>query len=124
MHETHGPSPSANLCVFALHALHVSPLSPVYPELHKQSVLASLASGALECSGHAVHTFSSRPPIVAENLANPHDVQTPIPEAILYVPATHKVHATPLVAPDDPALQLQSVNAELPAGAPVSAGHP
>jgi len=124
MHETHGPLPTANLCVSALHALHVSPLPPVYPELHKQLVLASLASGALECSGHAVHTLSSRPPNVVENLSIPHDVQIPMPEAILYVPATHKVHATPLEAPDDPGLQVHAVNAALPGGASVSNGHP
>jgi len=96
----------------------------VYPELHKQSVWASLASGALECSGHAVHTLSSRPPNVAENLPIPQDVQTPISAAILYVPATHKVHATPLAAPDDPDLQVHAVNAALPDGESVSNGHP
>jgi hypothetical protein len=95
----------------------------VYPELHKQSVLALLLAGALENAGHEVHTLASRPPILVENLPDAQSEQLPIPEAILYVPATHNVHASPLAVPDDPALQVQSVNVELPAGAPVSAGH-
>jgi hypothetical protein len=48
-------------------------------------------------------------------------VQSPDPAHVLYFPATHAVHVPPF-GPVDPALQVQLVQAALPAGEMESAG--
>jgi len=52
-----------------------------------------------------------------------HGVQASAPVLVLYVPASHAVHATPFVSAVCPTSQMQSERASLPAGELVPAGH-
>ncbi len=54
-------------------------------------------------------------PVVFPYLPAPQSVQLPLPDAGLYLPATHVVHVPPS-GPVNPALQIQLVKAALPAG--------
>ena len=54
-------------------------------------------------------------PVAAEYVPAPQSVHASDPVDTLYFPASHAVHGPP-TGPVDPALQVQFVKAELPAG--------
>jgi len=84
-----------------------------------QSTSLLLAAGELEPTGQFVHTPSVIAPTVVEYLpiaqSSHNTANATVVLRTLNVPATHCVHGPPL-APDDPALHLQSVSMTLAAG--------
>jgi len=84
----------------------------------------ALASGAVEFSGHAVHSSRLLAPTAVENDPRGHFVHAADPVAALKRPAGHKVHAVPS-GPVAPALQVQLVTDWLAAAVaePEYAGH-
>jgi hypothetical protein len=66
-HAVHAPAPGASLYLPASHAVHVPPLGPVYPVLHAQSPLASLAAFMCTQMMHT-HTFTHADTHSWENL--------------------------------------------------------
>ena len=110
--SVHASGPATPLYVPARHLVQGPPLGPDDPALQVQSACSSLAAGALEFGGHVWHT-SDVAPTTIEYLPSKQLVHEASPVAILYVPATHKMHALPS-PPVAPALQVQSVKAELP----------
>ena len=105
----------------ASQSAQVPPLAPVKPALHKQAVTTLLAAGELELALHAWHT-SVVAPTVIEYWPAKQLLHAASPVAILYCPAMHSVHVSPL-APENPALHLQSDNSLLAAGASELVGH-
>jgi hypothetical protein len=93
--------------------------------LHVQALRAVLASGELEPAGHARQLAASVAPRVAEYVATAQSVQSALPVALLYFPATHAVHGPPF-GPVYPALQSVTIHAALDVlamGEVVPAGH-
>jgi hypothetical protein len=66
-------------------------------------------------AGQAVHDASADCPVPVPYLPAPQAMQSPLPAPDLYLPASHSVQLPP-AAPDDPALQIQDDEAELPGG--------
>ena len=97
------------------HAAHGPPFGPVDPALQVQSVNAVLPADELEFDGQAMHAEFVEAPTAVEYVPAPQSVQTADPVDVLYLPATHAAHGPPF-GPVDPALQVQFVKAELPAG--------
>ena len=56
-HVEHAAGPGESLYVPSSHAVHVPPLGPVYPAMHAQSSVASLA--AFTCAQMRAHTFTN-----------------------------------------------------------------
>ncbi len=104
----------------ATHAEHVPPPSgPVDPALQVQLVKAALPTGELEFDGQVLHVELDEDPTAVEYVPAPQSEQVADPVNALYFPATHAEHVSPsgmLRGPDEPALQVQLVKAELPAG--------
>ena len=75
----------------------------------------ALAPSAAEyvSAGHRVHTDSSFPPRVSENLPEAQRLQGAVPVTALNLPAGHCAHGPPS-GPDQPRLQEHD---DLPAGA-------
>ena len=65
-HAVHAAGPVAFLYLPASHAVHVPPLGPVYPALHAQSPLASLA--AFSCTQMHTRKFTQADTHASENL--------------------------------------------------------
>ena len=105
--------PIAILYLPLVHAVHGPPFGPVKPTLQVQAVRAKLAIGALELAGHARQVVSTVAPTVAEYVPAPQSVQTALPVAILYFPATHATHGPPL-GPVNPTLHVQLVDTVQP----------
>ena len=104
-HAVQLPDPVVALYFPASHAVHASPFAlAVCPTTHTQSVSASLAPAELVCEGHAEHATA--------------------PVTVLYVPASHAVHATPFSPAVYPATHTQSVTAVEPSSEEVWAGQP
>ena len=109
----------------ATHAVHGPPLGPVNPTLQVQAMRVKLAIGELELVGHVRQVVATVAPTVVEYVPAPQSVQTALPVAILYFPATHAVHGPPL-GPVYPALQAGLIQAALDVlaiGEVVPAGH-
>jgi len=92
------------------------PLGPAEPALHVQSVKAELPATASEFVGHAIHVVSAVALTLVEYFPAPQSTHAPAPTDEEYFPAVHCVHRRSPLGPEKPALHLQSVNAELPAG--------
>ena len=69
-----------------------------------------------------MHVLDATAPTAVEYLPATQSVHAALPVAPLYFPETHLVHVPPS-CPDDPALQMHAIEAELPAGAFEFAGH-
>ncbi len=97
-----------------------------------QFVKAELPTGELEFDGQTLHVeldeapnsveyvpapqlIHRTAPVASEYFPDPQSVHTTDPLDTLHVPAAHAVHGAP-TGPVDPALQVQSVKAALPAG--------
>ena len=81
-----------------------------------QLVKVELRAGASEPVGQSEHVKFAVAPTAPEYLPWPQSVQTSGPAAVLYFPAIHVEHGPP-PGPVAPALHVQLVKAELPAGA-------
>jgi hypothetical protein len=87
-HAVQFPAPVAALYPPASHAVHAAPCDgPLYPAKHVQFVNSSLPDAELVPAGHGEHS--------------------PAPTALLNVPASHALHATPSEAAVYPAKHLQ-----------------
>ena len=93
----------------------------MYPALHVQLLRTPLDAPEFAFAGHAIHTDDALAPTAVEYVAAPQSVHTALPVPALYLPATHAEHAPPS-APVYPALQVQAVPAEPPAGEFAPAG--
>ena len=103
-HAEHITAPVVALNVPASQASHAKPFElAVYPTTQMQSLKSLLPPLELVATGHVEHC--------------------PTPVALLYVPASHAVHAAPSNVPLYPAMHLQSVNSLLPDSELVPAGH-
>ena len=71
---------------------------------------------------HLSQDLSEVAPVLNENLPGPQSEHPALPELGLNLPGRHSVQAPPW-GPDDPALQIQAVLAELPAGDKDLDGH-
>ena len=119
----HCALPVAILYVPAAHGEHAPPSGPVDPALQVQPAAAEQpVHDAPELAGQAAHIVPNVAPAVGEYFPAAQSVQTALPVAILYLPATHREH-TPPSGPVDPALQVQAVTAVLGLGELEFAGH-
>jgi hypothetical protein len=83
-------APATLLYLPAPHTVHAPPSAPDHPALQVQLLKAVLCAGELESAGQLL--------------------QLSAPAEPLYLPATHAMHVPPFApAPDQPALQVQSV---------------
>ena len=112
----HEPLPLLLLYFPAPQLTHAAPSGPVYPASHLQSEEESLAAGDPELAGQSWQLASDTAAVESEYLPLAHAIQDPEPVATLYWPAAHAAQMPPL-APVNPALQMQSVEALLPTGA-------
>ena len=111
-HAVQLADPVDSLCFPATHAVHVSPLGPVKPELQTQCVKTVLPAGELEFDGHVVQVEGAEALIAAEYVPapqlvhavaavaveyvpDPQSVQLADPVDVLTVPAKHAVHGPP-----------------------------
>jgi len=117
----HALEPAIVLYWPAAHAVQTPPSGPVYPALQEQSAIAELDAAAFAFAGHALHVDDAFAPTATEYVASPQSVHTALPVPVLYLPATHAKHAPPS-APVYPALQVQAVPDEPPAGEFAPAG--
>ena len=106
-------SPGAVLYCPAMHSLQVPPLGPVEPALQVQAVKTELPSRDFEFVGHPKHVETSVAPTAAEYVPISQPMQLAGPTSALYFPGTHSKHVPPS-SPDEPALQVQAVETELP----------
>jgi hypothetical protein len=121
--SVHTALPVAILYFPATQALHgPDPSGPKKPTLHTQAVRATLEIGELELAGHPIQVVAIVAPTVVENVPAEQSVQTALPVAILYLPATHAVH-TPPSGPVNPTLQVQALRATLAIGEFEFVGH-
>ena len=97
----------------ATHDEHDPPFGPVHPTLQMQWANAELPEGASEFVLQAWHVDSDVLPEAIEYLPRPQSEQTSGPAAALYFPASHSEQAPPS-GPEEPALHVQSVKAQLP----------
>ena len=118
----HAASPGANLYFPATHSKHVPPSAPDEPALQTQAVDTELPASELEFVGHPRHVLASSAPTYTEYVPIAQSVHAPDPVSALCFPATHWVHVPPS-GPDEPALQVQAVDTELPASEFEFVGH-
>jgi hypothetical protein len=131
-HSVHRAAPIDALYFPAAHAEHVPPSGPEKPALQAQLVKTELPASELELDGqllqradpvdtlyfpatHTVQDASAVCPVASPYFPVPQAVQSPLPAADLYFPATHAMQVPPS-GPEKPALQVQFIIAELPAG--------
>lgn len=102
----------------AVHAgdVHGPPSGPDEPTLHVHKVKAELPAGELEYVGQVEQVASNVAPVTAEYRPDGQLRHKAVPVPTLYLPATHCVQVPPPSGPEEPALQVQAVMAELPAG--------
>jgi len=143
LHVAVADAPTAVEYVPAVHCMHtVVPVNVLYlPASHAVHVVAATpaeyvlylpvshavhvdAAGATEYvpPGHAPHVALADAPTAVEFVPAAHSVHTAAPGIVVYLPGTHNVHVSP-ADPVDPALQMQSVKAALPAGDRAFDGH-
>ena len=104
----HAAFPVAFLYFPAAQLVHVPPSGPKKPVLHVQLI-------------NALHSLQEAPEFEGQDAHDPapavdHDatgqvIHAALPDTLLYLPATHCVHAPPL-GPENPALQVQVVLAD------------
>ena len=99
------------------------PSGPVDPSLHVQAATDVLALGELELPGHTIHVVAIIAPTVVEYVPAAQSVQTALPVAILYFPATQAVHGPDPSGPVDPALHMQAATDVLALGELELLGH-
>ena len=87
-------------------------LSVSGPEKPALQVQIELPSDEWEFDGQEMHVEFAEAPTAAEYVPAPQSVQVAFPVKVLYFPAAHAAHGFPF-GPVDPALQVQSVIAEL-----------
>ena len=119
----HCAVPTTVLNFPATHSAHGPLFGPDAPALQMQSACASLPAAESEFGGHGLHTVSALAPTVVEYLPAIQFEHAAFPAEGLNFPATHCVQGPPL-APDEPALQVQAVLIELPAGEFEKGVHP
>ena len=93
--SVHAALPVVILYLPVMQAVHEPPSGPVNPTLQVQEARAVLGLGEFELPGHATQVDSSVAPVVGEYFAAAQSVQTALPVAILYLPATQAVHVPP-----------------------------
>ena len=106
-------NPASALYFPATHSEHMPPSGPVEPALHVQTVETELPSRESEFVGHLKHVEGWLAPIDAEYVPIPQSTHAWDPASALYFPARHNEHVSPS-SPDEPALQVQAVETELP----------
>ena len=111
----HKADPVDVLYVPATQAVHVSPTGPVDPALQVQFAKAALPAGDFDFDGQTRHVEFVEAPTAVEYAPASQSEQAAVPVNTLYFPATHAAQVPPS-GPVDPALQVQFVKAELPAG--------
>jgi hypothetical protein len=111
-HVEHVAFPVFSLYLPTTHCVQMPPSDPVEPASQVHAVKAELPTGESEYVGHVVHVVA---PIAAEYVPDPQSRHESAPVATLYLPTTHCVQVPPL-GPDEPGLQMQAVEDELPAG--------
>jgi hypothetical protein len=121
--SVHAALPVLILYLPAAHGEHALPSGPVDPALQVQPAAAEQpVHDAPELAGQAAHIVLNVAPAVGEYFPAAQSVQTALPVASLYLPATHVVHTLPS-GPVEPALQVQAVTAVLWLGELEFAGH-
>ena len=108
------PSRDANLP--PAHSMHV--FSVKAPTSLENLPTSQVVHGTDPCDSlyfPASHSAHDEPPDVIEYVPAPQSMHRADPVDVLYVPAVHTVHSPPS-GPEEPALQVQLVKAELPAG--------
>ena len=113
--SVHAADPVVTLYFPATQAVHGPPSDPVDPALQVQFVKAALPAGDFDFDGQTRHVEFAEDPTAVEYVPASQSVQVAVPVNTLYFPATHAAHWPPS-DPVDPALQVQFVKAELPAG--------
>ena len=99
-----------------VHSMHVfSVKAPTCPENLPTSQVVHEEDHCVSLYFLASHSTHAEPPNVIEYVPAPQSLHKADPVDVLYVPAVHAVHSPPCV-PHEPALQVQLVKAELPAG--------
>lgn len=112
----HAADPAFALYFPAAHRSHGPPFGPFEPALQVQSNCASLPASEFDLGGQARHDVASTTaPTDVEYLPVAQSAHAAVPGRGLYLPATHCVQGPPS-APVEPALQVQSTCASLPAG--------
>jgi hypothetical protein len=106
-HAMHAAAPADSLYLPASHAMQLPPSGPEYPALQVQFELPIGDQEPGEQLWHVDVPFS------VEYVPAAHALHAAAPVDALNHPATHGVHAPPL-GPEEPALQMQLVKAELP----------
>ena len=130
-------APLTSLYLPGTHRPQGPPAGPEDPTLQEQSLGSSLLTGEFEWAGHdrhsdlsadeylpasqSEHVDSADAPAAFEDLPAVQSLQDTDPVEALYLPATHSMHEPPS-SPENPALQVQDVNAE-PTGECEFIGH-
>ena len=114
--------PGELLYVPAVQLVQDPPVEPLDPMLHVQSLGAWLPDGDDDREGQLEHVLDVVAPEIVEYVPPAQRAQEAEPGEILYVPAVQLVQDPPL-APEKPALHLQSDNSLLAAGASELVGH-
>ncbi len=70
-----------------------TPESLKYPAVHRQSLEAELPAAESECLGHEIHVDPTTAPTTLEYVPLAQSLQSPGPEASLYLPASQLLHA-------------------------------
>jgi ABC-type cobalt transport system substrate-binding protein len=112
--SVHAAAPGDVLYFPATQSVHVPPSGPVEPALQVQLVEAALPASELESDGQVVHVELAAAFTVVEYVPAPQSVHAAAPVDVLYFPAAHAVHVPPS-GPVEPVLQVQLVEAALPA---------
>ena len=90
--SVHDGVPVTVLYFPGVHALHVSPLTPVYPLFQAQLVAAGAPLGECEFAGQEPHVLSAVLPTAAEYFPAPQSMQALTPAAAEYLPAPQSLH--------------------------------
>jgi hypothetical protein len=121
--SAHAAGPGSVLYFPAAHAAHVPPFGPVCPRAQRQAeTTVCPVADVTEFAGQVEHELSAAAPVDAEYLPAAQSRHVAVPVTILYFPATHAVHATPL-GPEYPVLQTQLSTLVLAVGEFVNEGH-
>ena len=114
--SVHAAGPGSAVYLPATHSEHVSPDDPAL------QVQSEPPAREWEFVGHDRHVEALCAPADTEYVPMSQSVHVSDPASVLYFPATHSEHVSPS-CPDEPALQAQAVETELPAREFELAGH-
>jgi hypothetical protein len=112
----HAVAPSRDANLPPAHSMHV--FSVKAPTSLENLPTSQVVHGTDPCDSlyfPASHSAHDEPPDVIEYVPAPQSMHRADPVDVLYVPAVHAVHSPPS-GPEEPALQVQLVKAELPPG--------